>query len=179
MNIKHYYLMSCLAFAVLQGCSSGFEEKTFTQSAFKIGNFAADGKVALRFPRCDEYRGCKEEAFSANLHWLHKAPIDELSLYDPTGQEALKITYQEQSIRLHDRSGEREISHAQLAQELGLPIPVEKLREWLFAPQDKAKFTADGWQIEVDQWQGQYYRRLTMRQKDYYLRILVNHVAVF
>ena len=85
MNIKHYYLMSCLAFAVLQGCSSGFEEKTFTQSAFKIGNFAADGKVALRFPRCDEYRGCKEEAFSANLHWLHKAPIDELSLYDPTG----------------------------------------------------------------------------------------------
>lgn len=177
MNKKNLCYIG-LTLALLQGCVSNQHNTTLTpQSA--INHFAADGKIALRFPRCDEYRGCKEEAFSATLHWLHKENLDELSLYDPTGQEALKISYQNQHILLEDKQGTRSLSPAQLTQELGVPLPIEKLQHWLLTQRDNATFNEEGWQIELEQWQGQYYRRLTLRQDAYYLRILVNHIAAF
>lgn len=179
MKIRKYCFIGVLLTAFLQGCGTAGGKAPLSGAAANIGNFAADGKVALRYPRCDEYRGCKEEAFSAGLHWLHRSDADELSLYDPTGQEVLKLSYQGETVLLRDRQGERRIDRAQLAQELGVPIPVERLRDWLLLPRGEGRLEEAGWRVETEQWQGQYYRRLTLRQGDYYLRILLSNLVPF
>lgn len=173
-------IISLLALGLLSACAlEPAPNQLSSVSQAVVQQFAAEGKAALRYPRCDEYRGCKEEAFSANLHWLHKSSSDELSLYDPAGQEALKIFYQGELVQLRDNKGEKMLSRAELAQTLGVPIPVEKLPAWLLQQRDNPKFSEDGWQIEAEQWQGQYYRRLTLRQEDYYLRIIIQHLVPF
>lgn len=178
MNRKFLGFLMALSIVILQGCGST-QKMTALKPHVAIKQFAADGKIALRFPRCDEYRGCKEEAFSASLRWLHKETLDELSLYDPTGQEALKIHYQGNRVVLEDKNGKQALTQAELAQKLGVPIPVEKLHDWIVNQRDNTNFSEDGWNVKLEQWQGQYYQRLTLRQEQYYLRILVNQLAAF
>lgn len=139
-------------------------------------HFTAEGKLALRYPRCNSHQSCKTEAISAKFHWQHQPQQDELTFYGPLGQERLYLRYQGQHVTLRDDKGERIISRDQLTEELGIALPIDALNKWLFtlAQED---YQEQGWQISPKKWGNGYYHILTVKQSSFYLRLLLNKVV--
>lgn len=143
-------------------------------SPFARQDFSAAGKIALRYPRCTS-RGCKEEAISAKFRWEHRSHVDLLLLYAPTGQEQLSLAYQGSAVTIKDSNGSRTVAREKLAQELGISIPIDGLRDWLSTPQAQP-YQAQGWQIKPNGWQAGYYQTLTLTRQDYHLKILITQI---
>ncbi|SUO93763.1 outer membrane lipoprotein LolB [Suttonella ornithocola] len=167
--------------ALLSACSNPFslQISTLTPSASLLNrSFDAQGKIALRYPKCPTYRACKIEAFSAKVHWQHQNQADSLSFYDPLGQEVLNIIYHANNnqITLNTQNGKENISQEALAERFGLSLPITLLRQWILSPQLSPNFTYQNWQISVMNWQTNHYEQITLKQKDHYIRLLINQL---
>lgn len=143
----------------------------------QTNRFTAEGKIALRYPECDQYRGCKQQAVSATIHWTHTPNTDTLELFDPTGQQALKLAYHGEQVTITNNKGDRTLTTAELEQQLGMNIPIKNITTWLFTPQPTAPFTEAGWKIAPQNWQNNHYQRLTLTRKDYYIRLILNNIT--
>ncbi len=139
--------------------------------------FSASGKLALRYPKCPEYRQCTQEAVSAGLNWDHRQLIDRIALYDPTGQEALSLLYRDGAVEIHPQDGEiRTLSEEELAAEFGFRLPLAQMRQWLFIPRETPEFDEHGWHVALEDWQDGSYHRITLTRPDYYLRVLIRQL---
>lgn len=166
-------------FVFLVACVSTDKNQTLVDANIQWldHDFSAEGKMAIRYPRCDEYRGCKQEAYSASFVWHHFGDYDQVTIYDPLGQEVSELVYQKNLVTIEDSNGTRTISQDEMADNLGFALPIQKITNWVFTLTNKTEFEAKPWQVELKQWQkSQYYRMVTLKYDQYYLRILINSI---
>ena len=152
-----------LACLILVACSGQNQPVISNKPAPQ--EFSAEGKIALDCPRCDPYRGCKNEPFSANISWLHQQSSNELQFFDPLGKEVLFLRYQNDgSVNIRENNAERTTSVQELAQELGISIPVNSAATWIFSYQGtNPRYQEQNWQVEAKNWQNQgFYQRLNL-----------------
>jgi len=69
------------------------------------------------------------------------------------------------------------MSKEELAKEVGLPVPLESIANWLITQRSDESFNADGWQVDVRDWQGAYYRSIRLKQKDYQMKLVVQKMT--
>jgi len=105
------------------------------------------------------------ERHSGRIDWRHRAQADEIEIVSPFGQIVAEIRFDAVAARLRTADGElREAATPDLllAEVLGYPLPVERLRGWVLArPRSEARVEADaagrprelvdtGWRIAYD-----------------------------
>lgn len=180
-NLTKLLTLSTASALLLNACTSTpiLKEKPITTDTSLLQqSFSAQGKIALRYPKCPTYRDCKIEAFSAKFDWQHQYQTDNLSFYDPLGQEVLSILYHTKTnqITLNTQNGQENISQEALSQRFGLSLPITLLKQWILSPQPLPNFTYQNWQISVTNWQTNHYEQITLKQKDHYIRLLINQI---
>lgn len=172
--IKNNWLLVSLTSVALflSGCAGLQTPEGQTQSAWLNAPFTLNGKLAVRYPECDEYRGCKQKASSAQMSWDHRAHIDKIGLYDPLGQAVFSLDYQGDSVTVTDKNGTQTLAVDELSKRLGFALPIAKMQSWLFTKAPQEQFTSDGWEVSVSRWQAAgYYQLLTLKQGKYFLRL--------
>ncbi|MBP3194916.1 MAG: lipoprotein [Cardiobacteriaceae bacterium] len=170
-------ILIALSVVILTACAPKIENaanSTFTDK----NNFNAQGKIALDCPKCDKYR-CHNEPFSAAMNWQHQNQIDRLKFFDPMGAEVMQLEYQANGkITLRDKKQTRELTVEELAEEVGLTIPVKNTAHWLFENRGgQAKFNAENWSVETKNWQENgFYQRINLQQAQCKVKIFVEKV---
>lgn len=170
--------MSIILFLV-SGCADHTFVPVSQTYSFNPQHWYAEGKVALRYPMCRPKVGCEEKGIIAGLTWNHKQQDEKITLFDPLGQENLQINYLNGKIYLRENLRQREITPATLTREIGIPLPLDSLADWISKKTDTPDFSADGWKITLSDWTGYYYRKMTLIQKDYYLRLNIKKIHSF
>ena len=162
-------IIMAISVAFFAGCAG----KAVQYESFNPNNsWQADGKLGVKYPRCDEYRGCKDEAVNASYVWTHDSSTDRLQLFDPTGQEQLALRYVGDQVEIHEDGKIERISVDKLADRLGMELPIFLLDEWLTTERPETEWDSNGWHIRVNDWQGHFYRKMTLTQDDYRLRLV-------
>ena len=144
--------------------------------AFNPQRWLAEGKIALRYPECSKVHGCKEKSVMATAAWTHQNKTEMLVLSDPMGQERMRITYGNGVVSVREGSQERSFNRADMIREMGMPLPFESLAAWLTTKRADETFDAEGWHVELGDWQGTHYRSIRLRQKDYQTRLVVQNM---
>lgn len=167
------WIFAGLSALVLAGCAG----KAIQYESFNPDTtWQADGKLGIKYPRCNEYRGCTEQAVNASYVWTHHPTTDQLQLFDPTGQEQLALHYAGDRVQIHEEGQVEEVSVNQLADRLGVALPIGQLDEWLTTQRTETEWDSHGWHIRVSDWQGHFYRRMTLTQGDYRIRLVTYNV---
>ena len=144
--------------------------------AFNPQRWLAEGKIALRYPECSKVHGCKEKSVMATAAWTHQNKTEMLVLSDPMGQERMRITYANGVVNVREGSRERSFNREDMIREMGIPLPFESLAAWLTTKRADETFNAEGWHVELSDWQGTHYRSIRLRQKDYQTRLVVQNI---
>lgn len=169
--------MACLGVFLLAGCATKPPTESIEPGNWLDSSFSVSGKIALRYPRCSEYRACREQALSARMAWVHRQGSDQVVLYDPFGQEIVALFYRGGMVSLSDRDRTQTLSRQELAARLGFTVPIDAIRKWAFVPGKTGDFSSNGWHVNQSDWQTRgYYRKLTLTRKDHYLRILIMEI---
>jgi outer membrane lipoprotein lolB len=164
---------------LLAGCAQtppADENVTYT-ATLNPQHWRAEGKIALRYPECHHNRGCEDKGVNANMAWTHHNQDELLVITDPFGQERMRIDYRGGVINVREGTREEVMSKEELAKEVGLPVPLESIANWLITQRSDESFNADGWQVDVRDWQGAYYRSIRLRQKDYQMKLVVQKMT--
>ena len=141
-----------------------------------IKNFSASGRVAINYPKCPQYQQCSQESLNASMHWKYLDNKDEISLFDPTGQERAKIIRQGEKIIYQDKKNTEELTAEELSKRLGFALPIEDLRALFLG--EKRENLKD-WQISLKDWQKEgYYRKLSLKKDKYQIKLLIQQLAV-
>ena len=141
---------------LLAGCAQtppADENVTYT-ATLNPQHWRAEGKIALRYPECHHNRGCEDKGVNANMAWTHHNQDELLVITDPFGQERMRIDYRGGVINVREGTREEVMSKEELAKEVGLPVPLESIANWLITQRSDESFNADGWQVDVRDWQG-------------------------
>lgn len=179
MNNKRKIVFKLGAVLLLGGCAHRDFVPESNTHTFNPKHWYADAKLALRYPMCRPKVGCEEKGISAGLTWNHLPQNEKITLFDPLGQENLQIHYIKGRIYLREHLRQREITPAALAKEIGIPLPLDALAGWISHKTDTPEFSADGWKITLADWNGNYYRKITLLQKEYYLRLIIKKMYNF
>lgn len=160
---------------LLGGCAG----QAIQYQDFDRDYWQADGKMGIKYPRCDQYRGCESRAINATYLWTHGDQSNYLQFFDPTGQEQLALDYYDGEVIIQEKGREEIVSVAELATRLGIDLPVEQLPQWLTNQRadGDTEWDSDGWHIRVGDWQGQFYRAMTLTRGDYRLRMVTYNVT--
>ncbi|MDO4642953.1 MAG: outer membrane lipoprotein LolB [Cardiobacteriaceae bacterium] len=153
-------------------------EQNVVTSEFNPQRWLAEGKIALRYPYCRKNRACEEKAINAGIEWTHVKQSETLAIIDPLGQEQMRIHYDNGSIVVRENQKDKAMSREELNREVGVPLPLESLASWVTTPRQEESFEADGWKVELRDWQGAYYRSIRLKQKDYQMRLVVQKMFV-
>ena len=94
------------------------------------------------------------------------------------GKEHLGLTYQPGGLveMREANKAPRQMTLPELSAYLTIPLPLDKLPQLLVDQRNEEKFEFDGWQVENTEWQGYFYRSVKLRQKDYFIKIIVNEM---
>lgn len=157
----------------LSACTTAIQP---TPEHFSKDHFLAQGRIALRYPVCSPYHGCEQQAINASIDWQHQPKQDQITFYNPLGQQELSLNRHHESIEIQENGDTRQLSQAQLAQELGLPIPFDTLSHLPFEQRPQTTFEQNGWQIRLKNWQGYYYQNIRLQQDDYYINLILHEV---
>lgn len=158
---------------------SGGEPSTVTTAgAFDKTNWTAMGKIALAYPSCGQGTECSRRSMSGTLRWEHKPGSELIQVFDPMGKEHLGLTYQPGGLveMREANKAPRQMTLPELSAYLTIPLPLDKLPQLLVDQRNEEKFEFDGWQVENTEWQGYFYRSVKLRQKDYFIKIIVNEM---
>ena len=170
-------LVATLAFA---GCTGAPQrpqadpDAPVVYVAFNPAQFEADGKMAMRYPRCPQYRACEEEAVNVGLRWIHNGQREILSLYDPMGQEAMAIDYHNGTATVREKGKTRRLTREEMIADFGLPVPFEAMAGWITTQRDTPEFEEQGWKVRLTDWQGHYYRSMRVDQAPYHMRVIID-----
>lgn len=144
--------------------------------AFDPNHFQADGKMAMRYPRCSKYRACEEEAVNVGLRWVHSDTREILSLYDPLGQEAMAIDYHNNLATVRENGKVRQLTRDDMIADFGLPVPFEAMAGWITTERPDTEFSEQGWKVRLADWKGHYYRSMRVDQPPYHMRVIIEDV---
>lgn len=138
--------------------------------------FEADGRIALRFTECRPEK-CEEKSYSAELTWQRNGSQSRMTMIDPFGKEQLQIEYAagEVIVREADKAPVY-TSQNEMANEIGLALPLELLPVWLTTPREKTEFEEAGWRVRLRNWQGSHYASMRVEQAPYFLRLVVENI---
>lgn len=183
-NVCHSNLLRALCAAlIVGGCASAVpplpeadSEAPVAYVAFNPAHFQADGKMAMRYPRCSKYRACEEEAVNAGLRWIHSGGREILSLYDPLGQEAMAIDYHNGVATVRENGKTRQVTREEMVADFGLPVPFEAMAGWLTTQRREGEFEEQGWKVRLADWKGHYYRSMRVDQAPYHMRVIVDDI---
>lgn len=140
---------------------------------FNPAAFQADGKMAMRYPRCSQYRACQDEAVNVGLRWIHSGSREILALYDPMGQEAMAIDYNGGAATVREKGKTRYLTRDEMVADFGLPVPFESMAGWITTQRDVTDFEEQGWKVRLTDWKGHYYRSMRVDQAPYHMRVII------
>lgn len=143
---------------------------------FDPDHFQADGKMAMRYPRCNKHRGCEDEAVNVGLRWMHSGGREILSLYDPLGQEAMAIDYHNNVAIVREKGKVRQVTREEMVADFGLPVPFEAMAGWITTERADTEFSEQGWKVRLADWKGHYYRSMRVDQAPYHMRVIIDDV---
>lgn len=147
---------------MLAGCASVPAPVAVTGLSQKAPlQFALDGRLAVHF---------RDQASTANLHWLHQPQFDKLTLSSPLGQTLVVLTRDQSGASLVDN--EQKVYRAPTTTELserilGWSLPLENLTYWVVGqavPDQTSQTQLDpehgltrlmqaGWVVTYSRWQ--------------------------
>lgn len=143
---------------------------------FDPNHFQADGKMAMRYPRCNQHRGCEDEAVNVGMRWIHSGGREILSLYDPMGKEAMAVDYNGGTATVRENGKTRQLTRDQMVADFGLPVPFESMAGWVTTKRDVEEFSEEGWKVRLADWKGHYYRSMRVDQAPYHMRVIIDEV---
>lgn len=148
-------------------------------STFDKTNWTAMGKIALAYPSCGQGTECSRRSMSGTLRWEHRPGSELIQVFDPMGKEHLGLTYQPGGLveMREANKAPRQMTLPELSAYLTIPLPLDQLPQLLVEQRNEEKFEFDGWQVENSEWQGHFYRSVKLRQKDYFIKIIVNEMT--
>ena len=168
-KIGNFLFSAFLLFLI--SCATQPQENIERKS--NITNFTALGRVAINYPKCPQYQQCSQESLNASMSWTYQNNQDQISLFDPTGQERAKIIWNGAIITYQDKNGSESLTPEQLSNRLGFALPIEELRAIFLGKKNKLS----DWQIITNDWQPQgYFRKLNLKKDKYQLKLLVNNL---
>lgn len=175
--------LALLAALTLAGCASAppaadtaDKDAPVVYVAFDPDHFQADGKMAMRYPRCNKYRGCVDEAVNVGMRWIHSGGREILSLYDPLGQEAMAIDYHSGQATVRENGKVRQLTRDEMVADFGLPVPFEAMAGWVTTQRDNTSFEEQGWKVRLADWKGHYYRSMRVDQAPYHMRVIIDEM---
>lgn len=163
-------VLGCITLAL--GCASA----PLIDHSISSERWLAEGRIALKYPFCREFRACEARAVNATFAWQHLNDRDLLTLFDPSGQAQLHLDYQGERVKVRDAQQEQWLSKDELASRLGVALPLDDVAQWLRMPHENEQWQSAGWQVRTQDWRGSYYRRLTMTREDYRVRLLIDEI---
>lgn len=121
-------LIGLLTASLLGGCAQNPAQPSTPRDA--IGNFAVDGRFALKIIRADG----QNESSGGRLSWTHEKLTDRILLANPLGIGLAEIDSTPGKSRLRTGDGktyEAENPDQLIAEVTGQPLPINRLPAWL------------------------------------------------
>lgn len=174
MQIKNIVNI-CACALLFAGCAHDVGELKLKDA----NQFVADGKIALRYPKCNP-RECKEESIGAVMMWRHQAHRDTVRFYDPMNREVLAITYQGDQVEVVEDGQKKTMSLADLEAEFGVALPIGEIAKWIFSKQNNGQeYTLNhaGWNIQLQSYKNGYYQKVTLKKSPYYARLILKEIT--
>lgn len=173
---------------VISGCAS-------TPEVFQQSNYAALPKAHLHKLQQWKFDGrfaitSKNDSWSANVKWQHKAGVDRITLSGLLGQGATLIELKDGWVAIDNGKGPIEQSNdpdAFVSQELGVFVPVKALASWVIglpSPSGGERLTLqgfmqDGWDIGYKEWLKQDGKalphKLNVKNDQVKLKLVIEH----
>lgn len=168
---KQNHFIFFIALLFLSACLTAPTEKYATP--INEHAYEAQGRISIRYPNCPEYRNCHEELLTGRFLWQVTKNNEQLTLYAPTGQEILRLNYQTPWIEIEEAQQKKRIHIQDLETQLGFPLPIDTIKTLIL---EQNPPSINDWQVHTQNWQGNHYQRLDLRQNAYHLRLIIQNI---